>query len=149
MLPSRRGSAARGGGPLPPGTVRVRQAVRFFLPAGARRPCGGTPAARCPLDRSQAGLPRRRRLTASRTQLPTLHQAQAGGKALCVRSRPLALPLLRRACIACKILPGCSAPPHCGQRHALSRMGCGACPGPGMRQGPGGPKARLPERAAR
>ena len=47
----------------PPGTVRIRQAARFFLPAGARRPCG-TPA-RYPLTSRQAGLPRHRRPTAS------------------------------------------------------------------------------------
>ena len=71
--------APRGEAGLPhPGTVHVRQAVCFFIPAGARRPCGGTPAARYPLDSRQAGLPRCRRPTASGSQLPTLHQAEAG-----------------------------------------------------------------------
>ena len=54
----RRGSAAPGRLPFHPPQPAVERISLCFEPAGARRPCGGCPAARCPLDGGQAGLPR-------------------------------------------------------------------------------------------
>ena len=47
-----------GQAPFHPPQPAAERISLCFEPAGARRPCGGCPAARCPLDGGQAGLPR-------------------------------------------------------------------------------------------